>query len=439
MSLVKHRVNLVPCALGWSDAVPQSWRLMPCRAIVEEKSAKNENSKNQNYLSLMANVGVIPYEEKGDVGNKKPEDLSKCKLVSKGDLVINSMNYGIGSYGLSSLDGVCSPVYIVLKPRPSVVHERYALRIFESKSFQKYAQSFGVGILEHRAAIGWDDLKNIKVGIPSLEEQQWLLDYLDRETTRIDALITKKTRFIELLREKRQALITHAVTKGLDPNVKMKDSGVEWLGEVPEHWEIKGIGYILDAVGDVDHLMPESVEKGIPYLMTGDLEERASLVRLEDCKQVSHQDYVKLSKRIKSSKGDVILARYATIGTSMYVDIDAEFLVSYSCVTIKTINSKVSGLYLFQYLKSDAFYQGMKNQINTNTQDNVGIDDLTKVKIALPSPPEQEKIIEFISGKLKNIDGLTEKTERSIELLKERRSALITAAVTGQIDLREAA
>lgn len=274
---------------------------------------------------------------------------------------------------------------------------------------------------------------------PPIEEQRNIAAHLDRETTRIDALITKKTRFIELLREKRQALITHAVTKGLDPNVKMKDSGVEWLGEVPEHWEIKGIGYILDAVGDVDHLMPESVEKGIPYLMTGDLEERASLVRLEDCKQVSHQDYVKLSKRIKSSKGDVILARYATIGTSMYVDIDAEFLVSYSCVTIKTINSKVSGLYLFQYLKSDAFYQGMKNQINTNTQDNVGIDDLKKVKIALPSPPEQEKIIEFISGKLKNIDGLTEKTERSIELLKERRSALITAAVTGQIDLREAA
>lgn len=152
------RTDLIPRDLGWSNAVPASWRVLPCRAIVEEQTEKNENAENQNYLSLMANVGIIPYEEKGDVGNKKPEDLSKCKVVKKGDLVINSMNYGIGSYGLSSLDGVCSPVYIILKPKSKLVHERYALRIFESKSFQKYAQSFGTGILEHRAAIGWNDL-----------------------------------------------------------------------------------------------------------------------------------------------------------------------------------------------------------------------------------------------------------------------------------------
>lgn len=121
----------------------------------------------------------------------------------------------------------------------------------------------------------------------------------------------------------------------------------------------------------------------------------------------------------------------------MYVDIDDDFLVSYSCVTIKTTSSKVSGLYLFQYLKSDAFRQGIENQINTNTQGNVGINELKRVKMAIPDLSEQSRILEYLHSKLATIDNLAEKSQASVELLKERRSALITAAVTGQIDLRE--
>jgi len=242
-----------------------------------------------------------------------------------------------------------------------------------------------------------------------------------------------------LLKEKRQALITQAVTKGLDPNVPMRDSGVEWIGEVPEGWAVKNISYVFRAVGDVDHYMPASVDTGVPYLMTGDIKDFASEVSFDECKQVSQKDYRKLSRKIKTSKGDVVMARYATIGTSMYVDINLNFLVSYSCVTIKPEPSELSGQYLFYYLKSDAFFQGIKNQINSNTQDNVGIGDLKKVKIVLPNIREQGEIVEWLEDKIAKIDRLSEKSRCSIELLKERRSALITAAVTGQIDLREAA
>jgi type I restriction enzyme S subunit len=178
---------------------------------------------NEDYLSLMANVGVIPYADKGDVGNKKPEDLTKCKLVFAGDLVINSMNYGIGSYGLSALTGVCSSVYIVLKPKLDRIEERYAFRILENKAFQGFAQSHGNGILEHRAAINWDILKGIGVPLPPVGEQQAILGFLDHETAKIDALVAEQERLIELLKEKRQAVISHAVTNGLDPLVKMND------------------------------------------------------------------------------------------------------------------------------------------------------------------------------------------------------------------------
>jgi type I restriction enzyme S subunit len=212
---------------------------------VNECTQKNTDGYVTEYLSLMANIGIIRYEDKGDIGNKKPDDLSKCKIVEKGNLVINSMNYGIGSYGLSSLDGICSPVYIVLQPKGEVVNERYALRIFEEREFQSWAQSFGNGILAHRCAIGWDDLKNINVALPPTSEQIQIARFLDHETARIDALIAEQQRLIELLKEKRQAVISHAVTKGLDPTAPMKDSGVEWLGEVPAHWEVGKFKWFL--------------------------------------------------------------------------------------------------------------------------------------------------------------------------------------------------
>jgi type I restriction enzyme, S subunit len=433
MNLVKRREKLIPCALGWTHAAPQSWQLMPCRAIVEEKSAKNENSENQNYLSLMANVGIIPYEEKGDIGNKKPEDLSKCKLVSKGDLVINSMNYGIGSYGISGLDGVCSPVYIVLKPISSVVHERYALRIFESKSFQQYAQSFGTGILEHRAAIGWDDLKNINVGVPSLAEQQGLLDYLDRETARIDALITKKTRFIELLREKRQALITHAVTKGLDPNVKMKDSGVEWLGEVPEHWEVKPIKWLSPVQRGAS---PRPIDDPKYF----DDEGQYGWVRIEDVSSSNghltetKQKLSALGARlsVKLPIGSLFLSIAGTVGKACISQIDACIHDGFVYFPLLKINPE----WLFRVFECKTPFVGlgkMGTQLNLNTETVGGIF------LGVPPAEEIDGILKALQEQLARIDTIILRSERSTELLKERRSALITAAVTGQIDLREAA
>ena len=282
-----------------------------------------------------------------------------------------------------------------------------------------------------RSALG-----RLPFAFPPLPEQTAIAEFLDRETGKIDGLVAEQRRLMELLKEKRQAVISHAVTKGLNPHAPMKPSGIEWLGDVPEHWEINSFRHILDAIGDVDHFMPESVENGVPYLMTGDLMEFVSDVSVDDCKQVSRMDYLKLSKRIKSSKGDVIMARYATIGTSMYVDIDIEFLVSYSCVTLKTNHSKVSGLYLFHYMKSDAFRQGVENQINTNTQGNVGIKDLQRVKIAVASIDEQIAIAAFLDTELAKFDTLTAEAQRAIDLLQERRTALISAAVTGQIDVR---
>jgi type I restriction enzyme S subunit len=200
----------------WLGRVPAHWVVLPCRAIVSEQTAKNEGGNCRDYLSVMANVGVIPYAEKGDIGNKAPEDLSKCKLVAAGDIVINSMNYGIGSFGLSSLDGVCSPVYVILRPNQAVVATRFAFRLFAHRGFQTYAQSFGNGILAHRAAIGWDTLKAIGVPVPPIEEQLAILQTVDSQTEKFDSLIAAAESGVALLNERRSALISAAVTGKID-------------------------------------------------------------------------------------------------------------------------------------------------------------------------------------------------------------------------------
>lgn len=428
MSGTTLRTDLITRELGWSNSVPASWQVLPCRAIVEEQTEKNENAENQNYLSLMANVGIIPYEEKGDVGNKKPEDLSKCKVVRRGDLVINSMNYGIGSYGLSGLDGVCSPVYIILKPKSKLVHERYALRIFESKSFQKYAQSFGTGILEHRAAIGWDDLKNINIGIPALEEQQALLSYLDRETDRIDALLKKKTRFIELLREKRQALITHAVTKGIGASTKMKISGVEWLGEVPEHWVIKSLKQLARLDGGAGFPDDEQGNRDapIPFFKVADLANGLN----------------RADNYITPATAERLRAKVFAAGTIAFAKVGAALLLNRRVLMpipgctdnnmMVAIPQNISGEWLFFVLSC----YDMAWLVNPGAVPSVNQEQVGNIKIPVPPVREQAAIVSTLRSETTRIDEVIVKTEFSIELLKERRSAIITAAVTGQIDLR---
>jgi type I restriction enzyme S subunit len=369
----------------WLGVVPGHWEVWKLsHSFAQIGSGTTPKTDNREYYDN----GAIPWVNTGDLNDGTLEecekritalainDHSSLKTYPPGSLLIAMYGATIGKLAILNFSATVNQACCVFAGK-SEIASKFMFYWFLGLRQQIISLATGGG----QPNISQDILRSLRVASPPLPEQTQIAAFLDRETAKIDALVAEQRRLMALLKEKRQALITHAVTKGLDPNVKMKPSGVDWIGDVPDHWGVKSIGYILDAVGDVDHFMPESVEKGVPYLMTGDLKELVSQVNLEDCKQVSHSDYAKLSKRIKSTKGDVILARYATIGTSMYVDIDIEFLVSYSCVTIKTTPSKVSGLYLFEYLKSDVFYQGISNQINTNTQGNVGISDLRKLCI----------------------------------------------------------
>jgi len=284
-------------------------------------------------------------------------------------------------------------------------------------------------------SINQEQVGNIRLGVPTIAEQKSIAQSLRRETARIDALIEKKTRFIELLREKRQALITHAVTKGLDPNAKMKNSGVEWLGEVPEHWVCKKLMYWIDGYGSGTTPSKEDdycMEEGLPWVTTGEL--REGLI-CETDKRVTDAALSEYSALKAHPVGSLVIAMYgATVGRLGLLGVPAA--LNQACFAIhpcKTISIRMLRWWF------EGFRAELIELATGAGQPNISGDKIRNLFIAAPlSLAEQEQIADQIESRTLRIDGLVSKTERSIELLKERRSALITAAVTGQIDLREA-
>lgn len=420
--------------VGWMGAVPSHWKIVPCRSVVKNLVDKNECAKDQNYLSLMANVGVIPYDDKGDVGNKKPDDLSKCKIVKKGNLIINSMNYAIGSYGMSAYDGVCSPVYIVLDTNPEFVEQRFALRLFENSTFQKYLATFGNGILEHRAAIGWDDIKGAYIPLPTKLEQKAILNFLDHETDKIDKLIAKQQQLMALLKEKRQAVISHAVTKGLNPNAPMRDSGIEWLGEVPAHWDVVKLSYRYEVLlgkmlddkkitGDYLGAYLRNSDIQWDCINTGDLP-------MMDFRPEEHQRY-------SVKKGDLIVCEGGEIGRSAIWEHEETCFFQKALHRLRPHDYSRDHVRFMFYVMFDAVCQErFSGGVTKATIAHLPAETFRQYKFAYPPYDEQVEISAFLDKIKHNFVAIESSAQRQIDLLQERRTALISAAVTGKIDVR---
>lgn len=423
----------------WLGKIPSHWKLLPCRAIVDNQVEKNDTGKIEEYLSLMANIGVVRYEEKGDVGNKKPEDLTKCKLVKQGNLVINSMNYAIGSYGMSPFNGVCSPVYIVLEPKEQIVERRYALRLFENKPMQKHLAQLGNGILQHRAAIKWDDIKPQAVPVPPLEEQRAILYFLDRETQRIDSLIEEKQTFIKLLKEKRQALISHVVTKGLNPNVEMQDSGIEWIGQVPKHWVIRRLKHTSTLQSGIakgkDNGNKETLS--VPMLRVANVQD--GYVKLDDVHEINVLPHE--VERYALKDGDVLMNEGGDndkLGRGTVWKEQIKPCIHQNHVfVIRVTDIEPEWLGWLTQSAYAKFYFFRVSKQSTNLA-SISSTNVKEVHLLIPPADERKIIMEYLEKQTSKLKLLIQDVEESITLLKEHRTSLISAAVTGKIDVREA-
>lgn len=413
--------------IEWIGQIPKDWDVVPHKRVMHKVKKICEQYNGEDIISLTMN-GVIKRDL--TAGGKMPTSFDGYQYVKPNDLLLCLFDIDVTPrcVGVVKDYGVTSPAYsrFVMHDGYYNAYYDYLLRaIDDDKVFVHLSKNL-------RSSLTESDFGAIKTCVPSLAEQEHIAAFLDAECAEIDTVLEKTRASIEEYKKLKQAIITQVVTKGIRGDRPMKDSGIEWIGEIPAEWEIRKIFRAINKVGDIDHYMPDSVDDGIPYLMTGDLQEKLSDVNLKRCKKVSFQDYEMLSSKIKVSRGDVIFARYATIGTVCFVDTEDNILVSYACLIIKPNSSLLYGEFLFYYLKSTAFLEEIKQYIKANTQANVGLDSVSKAKIALPSVREQQKIAEYLRDKCKKIDALIAKKQQYLTEIENYKKSLIYEYVTGK-------
>lgn len=298
-----------------------------------------------------------------------------------------------------------------------------------------YATQFHKRPDTNGAKIMNNEMANIEIAMPPLPEQKTIAAFLDYETARIDELIAKQERLIELLKEKRQAVISHAVTKGLDPNVKMKDSGVEWLGEVPEHWVVTKFKYEVDYAEGPGILAVDFFDEGVP------------LIRIQNVKSYFVSDQFKSfldPQRVKEKwthfaveAGDLLISCSASTGLVSEVDCRTAGAIPYTGLI--RLRPKADGIikdYIRLLVQSDMYVEQIERLQTGSTIQHYGPIHLQQMFICLPNVMEQMDIVNNVKSEVDQVDSIISKAESAIALMMERRSALISAAVTGKIDVR---
>jgi type I restriction enzyme S subunit len=381
---------------------------------------------------------VIPYAEKGDVGNKAPEDMSKCKKVTPGDFVLNSMNFGIGSFGVSNYEGVCSSVYLVLEPQGDLFNVKFLQRVFELSSFQKHAQSLGNGILAHRAAFGWDKLRTVQVPVPPRPEQDTIVDFLDQEIEQIETAVEKQRKLTALLLERRQSLINAAVRFGIKPKDEVINSlDIPWIGSYAKRFTIQRLKhntYIKARVGWKGLTSDEFQLDSYAYLVTGS-DFRGKYVKWEDCYQVDVERYEDDSY-IHLKEGDLLVTKDGSIGKLALVSgLDKPACLN-SGVFLLRPKSSYTNAYMFWLLSSDIFKEFVQLTSYGSTIQHLYQNVFEDFSFPLPDLEEQQEIVSYLEKQTNQIDKIIEESEELVEVLLVRKVSLVSAALTGQLNLQ---
>ncbi len=414
------------------DVLSHSWDSKRIKHLFEERIEKNSNSKN-DYLSIVKDVGVIPYSEKGNVGNKTSENPENYKRVYPDDLVINPMNVTIGSVGISNYYGCLSNVYMVLKPKIEFYPQYYGY-LFQIKSFQKSLRKISYGIMEIRESINKIEFFGLKIPTPPLSEQQQIVSFLDTKTSLIDSLIGKTQIKIELLKEKRISLINEVVTKGLNPNVKMKESGEEWIGEIPDDWRVVPLRHLGSFQNGISK-GSEFFGTGYPFMSYGDVYKNdITPTKLNGKVQLEDSEI----DRYTVQRGDVFFTRTSETRDDIGV-----------CSTcLNTIeNSGFSGfvirfrfhnnVHLPEYSRYhfQTYWKKViiESKMNIVTRSSLSQQVLGDTPVLIPDTDEQQQIVKYLDEQTQLIDNTISIEEKRTKLLKEYRQSLISDVVTGKL------
>lgn len=436
-----------PSDVQWLGDIPSDWRVIPLKhlATLNPKKSGINKQKMSDHCSFVPmdklKLNSLKLDETkliSDVYDGYTYFENEDVLMAKVTPCFENKNMAVAKNLLNGIGFGSSEIYVLRTN--SKLNNQFLFYRLQEDGFMEIATAAmsGAGGLKRVPA---EIINTFLAAFPSYEEQQKIANFLDHETAKIDTLITKQEKLIELLKEKRQAVISHAVTKGINPDAPMKDSGVEWLGEVPEHWEISSLKYFASIQGGYAFNSNEFVDTGVQILRIGNVyQNRLALERQPTF--VSDTLYNQLPE-FRVIKGDILMSLTGTLGKRDYgfavkVDREGRYLLNQRVAKLAPVSQKITRSFLLNVLWSESYLTQLYALPSGTKQANLSNSDVLRIIVAVPpSKSEQQEIAIYVEEKLAKIDNLTELATEAIELMKERKTALISAAVTGKIDVRD--
>ena len=409
----------------WNTEFPSHWNIVPLYGIGKTKSECN--CIDMQLLSVYLDAGVIPFADKAEKRtNSTSKDLSKYQKVEIGNLVLNNQQAWRGSVGVSCYEGIVSPAYIIVELDDTLTR-KFANYLFRSKVMvnQYLIRSKGVGSIQRN--IYWQGLKRVLLPIPPKEEQEAIVGYLDWQLSKINKLIEVKKKEIIKVTELKKTVVNEAVTRGLNPNVPMKDSGVEWLGDIPAHWTTIKLRQILHPFSEKNHpelpLLSVVREQGVIIRNVEDKESNHNFIPddLSGYKMVKKGQFA--MNKMKAWQGSYGISNYTGIVSPAYLIFDVDF----------------ENLEYFHYAIRSKVYVNFFAQASDGIrvgQWDLSINKMKEIPFIVPPVDEQKAIVEYIPIALAKYDETITKLTEEVDILHELRNKLISDVVTGQIDIR---
>ena len=422
--------------LGWLARLPNGWQVRRFKfTATEHKQACGLRTEPPPMLSVSGYDGVVLKEYDDENRKRRPEDLVTYLLVHPDQLVLNTMWLNFRGLGVARERGLVSPAYRAYDLGedwlPSFAHH-----LLRSDPYVGEYTRVAFGIRPNSLTVSRDDFAGLPVPLPPLPTQRAIAAFLDRKTAAIDDLIDKKERLIKLLAEKRAALIHRAVTKGLDDGVPMKDSGVPWIGEIPAHWEVKRLKHLVveSVAGPYGSSLTKAMYVEIGYRVYGQQQVIPDDFSVGDY-YISPEKFATM-RRYEVYPGDLLVSVMGTIGRVAVVPAQVEpGIINPRLVRYRVDATVAAPRFLQLAMLSDACQAPLLEAAQGSTMDGLNMGILGELRIALPPLAEQQRIDGKARAEAGRLDGAVHVSREQIDKLREYRQALITAAVTGQIEV----
>lgn len=417
----------------WIGMVPEHWNVERLQWHLEEINHTNNPVKTANILSLTNKLGVVPYKEKGNQGNKAKENLSDYKLAYPNCIVANSMNILIGSVGLCNYFGCVSPVYYVFKAK-DLNDIRFFNYVFGLTNFQKELRKYANGILEIRLRVSASNILKRRVAIPPYSEQLSIADFLDNIISKIDSIIAEAKASIEEYKAWKSSIIYEAVTKGLDPTAEMKDSGVEWIGKIPVAWSACALKRLTVKIGSGKTPLGGAetyTSHGVLFLRSQNIYDTG--LQLNNATYISPEVNASM-KNTEVEFGDVLLnITGGSIGRCCVYDLDGVVAnVNQHVCIIRTKQEILRPQYLRYFWNSAAGPMVISQCQTGGNRPGLNFEQIGSVKIPLCDIASQDAIIKYLDSKTRDIDSLIQQKQSLISDLESYKKSLIYEVVTGK-------